>query len=338
MTRHTYKSAGVDLEAARRVKDRIRDIVTPTHGPQVLGGLGGFGGLFHLTGYRDPVLVASTDGVGTKLKVASLVGRYDTIGQDLVALCVNDVVVCGARPLFFLDYVALGDLARTVVEDLVAGMARTCADVGCALIGGETAQLPGLYAPGDFDLAGFVVGCVERDRIIDGSAVREGDLIVGLPSSGLHTNGFSLVRRVFAVDQNPAVLERTYPELGRSLGEELLEPHRPYWPRVAAVLDCVTAMAHITGGGLVENVPRVLPQGMAARFQRGTWTVPPIFTLIQEVGGVEEAEMYRVFNMGLGMVLLCHPDQATRVLSRLPGSAVVGRVEAARGPERVILD
>lgn len=331
----TYVAAGVDLDAARSVKERIKAIAAPTYGPQVLGGVGGFGALYALTGYREPVLVSSTDGVGSKLKIAALMGRYGDIGYDLVNLCVNDIVVSGARPLFFLDYIAMGRLDADTVEALVAGMARGCREAGCALVGGETAQMPGLYAEGDFDLAGFVVGAVERSDLLDGSSIREGDRLVGIPSNGLHTNGYSLVRRILGLEADPSQLREHRPELGEALGDALMAPHRPYYPLVAPALPLLKGMAHITGGGLFKNVPRVLPDGLAARFDRDTWRVPPVFTFLQERGNVAAVEMYRVFNMGLGMVMVCGPDRAAEVEALVPGSRSVGEVVRATGDHRV---
>ena len=337
MTEQTYSAAGVNLDAAQDIKERIGAIVKPTHGPQVLGGVGGFGAMYQLAGYRDPVLVSSTDGVGTKLKLAIMMDSYDTIGEDLVNACVNDVVVCGARPLFFLDYLALAELDQPVVEALIRGMARACSEVGCALIGGETAQMPGLYARGDFDMAGFVVGAVERDRILDGSTIAAGDVLIGLPSNGLHTNGYSLVRHVLGLVDDRSPLFEEVPELGKTLGEALLVPHPSYCAAVADALPSLKGMAHITGGGLIENVPRVLPEGTAARFDTSTWPLPPVFTLLQERSSISRDEMYRVFNMGLGMVLICDPSAADEVIRQVPDARAVGEVFASAAAVRVVL-
>jgi phosphoribosylformylglycinamidine cyclo-ligase len=337
MTEQTYKAAGVNLDAAQDVKERIGAIVRPTHGPQVLGGVGGFGAMYQLGSYRDPVLVSSTDGVGTKLKLAIMMDRYDTIGEDLVNACVNDVVVCGAKPLFFLDYLAVGELEPSVVEALIQGMARACSEVDCALIGGETAQMPGLYDQGEFDMAGFVVGAVERDQILDGSGISNGDVLIGLPSNGLHTNGYSLVRHVLALDGDQSPLSEQLPELGKTLGEALLTPHPSYVDAVADVLPQIKGMAHITGGGLIENVPRVLPDGVAVRLDTSTWPVPPIFTLLQERSSVSRDEMYRVFNMGLGMVLICESSVADDVVRQVPDARVVGEVFSSNDDTRVVL-
>jgi phosphoribosylformylglycinamidine cyclo-ligase len=335
---NTYKAAGVDRDAAGSIKQRIAKLAKPTHGPQVIGGIGWFGGLYQLSGYRDPVLVSSTDGVGTKVKLAHWMNSYRSLGMDLVNANINDVIVCGARPLFFLDYIAIGKMEARVVEELVAGMAEACKDSECALIGGETAEMPGVYGEGEFDLAGFVVGAVERDAVLDPSRVVQGDILVGLPSNGLHTNGYSLVRRIFNLDEAQAPLHKYEPELGQTLGEALLAPHLPYYPVLKPLLPSIKAMSHITGGGLVENVPRALPEPLAARFDTASWDVPPIFRLIQRRELVDRAEMFRVFNMGLGMVLICSPGQVDRVLRGAPEAKVVGEVVKARGTKRVILD
>ncbi len=339
MERLTYRDAGVNLDAAQDIKERIKSIVAPTHGPKVLGGVGGFGALYRLSGYDDPVLVSSTDGVGTKLKLAIMMNRYDTIGEDLVNACVNDIIVCGAEPLFFLDYLAVGVLESDVVEVLIAGMARACEEAGCALIGGETAQMPGLYADGDFDMAGFVVGAVERDAILDGSEIRPGDAIIGIPSNGLHTNGYSLVRHALGLDDDPAPMNEVVPELGEgvTLGDALLLPHPSYVEAVRPVLPMLKGMAHITGGGIIENVPRVLPEGTAARFDSSSWRVPSIFTLLQERAAISRDEMYRVFNMGIGMALVCDAADADAILSVTPTAEIVGEVSRDDG-RRVEID
>ena len=343
MDQITYKEAGVNLDAAQDIKERIKSIVAPTHGAQVLGGVGGFGALYRLGGYKDPVLVSSTDGVGTKLKLAIMVDRYDTIGEDLVNACINDIIVCGAQPLFFLDYLAVAALDNDVVAALIAGMARACEQAGCALIGGETAQMPGLYADGDFDMAGFVVGAVERDRILDGSDIRPGDAIIGIPSNGLHTNGYSLVRHALGLDDDPSALNEIVPELahstthGSTLGDALLTPHPSYVDAIRPVLPLIKGMAHITGGGLVENIPRILPDGTSAHLDSSTWRVPPIFTLLQERATISREEMYRVFNMGIGMALLCDAAQVNAVLEAVPDAEIVGEVARHEGGEQVTI-
>ncbi|MBM3948229.1 MAG: phosphoribosylformylglycinamidine cyclo-ligase [SAR202 cluster bacterium] len=335
---NTYKAAGVDRDAASSVKQRIAALARPTHGPEVIGGIGWFGGLFQLSSFRDPVLVSSTDGVGTKIKLAHWMDSYRSLGMDLVNANINDVIVCGARPLFFLDYIAIGKMEAHVVEELVAGMADACRQSECALIGGETAEMPSVYSQGEFDLAGFVVGAVERDGILDPARVQHGDVLIGLPSNGLHTNGYSLVRRIFNLDEDQAPLHAYEPELGQTLGEALLAPHLPYYPTLKPLLPSIKAMSHITGGGLVENMPRSLPEPLAARFDTASWDVPPIFKLIQGREMVDRAEMFRVFNMGLGMVLVCPPGEVDAILRGAPEAKVVGEVVKARGSRRVILD
>ena len=337
MTEHTYLAAGVDLDAGQDIKDRIREIAAPTFGPEVLAGVGAFGAMYQLSGYREPVLVSSTDGVGTKLKIAIMMDRFDTIGEDLVNACVNDVIVSGARPLFFLDYIATGKLEPGRVEMLLTGMARACEEVECALIGGETAQMPGLYAGSDFDLAGFVVGVVERSAMAAPTAILEGDVLLGIPSNGLHTNGYSLVRHVLGLDDDPSPLSEFHSELGMMLGESLLTPHPSYFRTLQPLFPLVKGIAHITGGGLLENVPRVLPDGLGARLDTTTWRSPPIFSLLQEMGNVSRDEMYRVFNMGLGMVLVCDEAQAAEIASLAPEATVVGEVVRPSDERRVVL-
>lgn len=323
-SRQTYVAAGVDIDAADRAKELIKNHARTTLRPEVLSDIGFFGGLFELRGYREPVLVASTDGVGTKLKIASSLGKHDTVGIDLVNHCVNDILTCGAEPLFFLDYIALGKMVPETVEAIVKGIAEACREVNCALIGGETAEMPGMYAPNDYDVAGFIVGVVEKSKRLDQRHIREGDAILALPSSGLHTNGYSLVRKIFGVD--PAVLNKHYPELGCTLGEALLEPHRCYFNQIKPVLEWVKGLAHITGGGFEGNVPRILPPGLMAHFRKGSWDIPPIFSLIQRQGNVADAEMYRVFNMGIGMVVVCSPDDVNKLTGCIPELRIVGEV------------
>jgi len=301
-----------------------------------LSGVGFFGGLFEFKGYQQPVLVSSVDGVGTKLKIALALAKHDTIGIDIVNHCVNDILTCGAEPLFFLDYIATGKLVPEQVESIAKGLAQACREVGCALIGGETAEMPGVYAEKDYDLAGFIIGVVEKERIIQGKTIVAGDTIIGLPSSGLHTNGYSLVRKLFGEAKSP--LDVHYPELGRTLGEELLEPHRCYYHQLKPLLPFIKGMAHITGGGLIGNVPRVLPQDLAAQFHRQAWTVLPVFKLIQKRGNVAQDEMYRVFNMGIGMVLICSPKDTNKLTKQLPEAKVIGEVVKQKREARVIID
>jgi phosphoribosylformylglycinamidine cyclo-ligase len=333
----TYRDAGVDIDEGDRLVELIKPHARPTLRPEVLGGIGGFGGLFALdvSKYKQPVLVSGTDGVGTKLKVAFEANRHATVGIDLVAMCVNDIAVVGAEPLFFLDYYATGKLAAEQAAEVVKGIAEGCRQAGCALIGGETAELPGFYTKGEYDLAGFAVGCVDRSRIVDGRSVKPGDLVLGIASSGLHSNGYSLARKAL-LDRHP--LDRAFPELGgRTLADALLEPTRIYAKDVLALLDVVPvkAFAHITGGGLPGNVPRTLPDGVRAVIDARRWTRPPIFDLVAREGGVPPDEMDRTFNMGLGLVLVVAPgdEQATHALLRGRGleTWTVGGIEAGTG-------
>ena len=306
-----YKDAGVDITAADAAKTRIKNLARGTFNSSVLSEIGTFGGMFRpdLRGYQEPVLVSSVDGVGTKIRVALAAGRHDTVGYDLVAHCVNDILVQGAVPLFFLDYVALGRMDAALVEAIVSGVARACAEFGCPLVGGETAEMPGTYAPDDYDLAGFIVGVVDRSKAITGRDIRTGDLLLGLPSLGLHTNGYSLARKVlfdamgYQVDSRP-------PELGTTVGDALLAPHRCYLSALEPLVErgLVRGLVHITGGGFPGNIPRVLPAGLGVRIRRSAWEVPAVFRLIQHGGRVDDAEMFRTFNMGIGMVLIVSPD------------------------------
>jgi phosphoribosylformylglycinamidine cyclo-ligase len=315
-----YKEAGVDIEAANRLVERIRGIVKPTLRPEVMSDVGGFGAAVSLseTPYEKPVLISSTDGVGTKLKLAFRTGIHDTVGIDLVAMCVNDVVVHGAEPLFFLDYFAAGRLDESLAETVIRGIAAGCKEANCSLIGGETAELPGMYSEGMYDLAGFAVGIVDRDRLIDGSGITVGDKILALGSSGLHSNGYSLVNRIFFEDGRYD-LGHAFPELARPLGEELITPTRIY---VRTALNLirdfnVKGMAHITGGGITENLPRILPQGCQAFVRRSSWEMPAIFRILQELGGLDDAEMLRTFNCGAGLLVVVPDDEVEDVLGRL---------------------
>jgi len=316
--RLTYRDAGVDIDAQDEALRRIRGFVKGTRTPGVLADLGSFGGLFRpqLDGLDEPVLVASADGVGTKLKAAFLTGVHDTVGHDLVNHCVNDILVQGAKPLFFLDYIATGRLEPSVLAAVVEGLARGCRENGCALLGGETAEMPGFYAPGEYDVAGFIVGIVDRVGVLDGSAVRPGDLLVGLPSSGMHTNGFSLARKIF-FDVAGLEIGDTVVELGETVGQVLLAGHKSYLPALSGALDRVHALAHITGGGLTDNLPRVLPSGCSARIKRASWEVPRLYEYLADRGGVAEDEMFRTFNMGIGMVVIVSPDRADDLESHL---------------------
>ena len=331
-----YRQSGVDIDAGNETVRRIKSLARSTMTPGVLSEIGSFGGLFRLDRdrYRDPVLVSSADGVGTKLKVAFMTGRHDPIGADLVNHCVNDILVQGAEPLFFLDYLATGRLSPDVAEQVVAGVARGCRENRCALLGGETAEMPGFYADGEYDIAGFIVGAVDRARIVDGSRIAPGDALVALPSAGLHTNGYSLARRVL-FDECGFVPDTWVPELGVTIADALLAPHRSYLGALGPLLaaDLVKGMAHITGGGMTENLPRTLPDGCAAAIDVGTWDVPPLFRLIEDRGGIDRKEMLRAFNMGVGLIVVCAGSDVERVLSSLheygePGAFRIGAVVA----------
>ena len=335
MIKDTYAAAGVNIDAAIKIKELIGKHARSTHRPEVLSGIGFFGGLFEFKEFKQPVLVSSVDGVGTKLKIANALAKHDTIGVDLVNHCVNDILTCGAEPLFFLDYIAMGKLVPEQVEAIVQGLAQACRDAGCALIGGETAEMPGLYAGEDYDLVGFIVGVVEKDKLLPAKTIAVGDTIVGLPSSGLHTNGYSLVRKIFG-EAKPA-LDAYYPELGRTLGEALLEPHRCYYQQLKPLIPMIKGMAHITGGGLIDNVPRVLPQGLVAKFSSQAWIIPPLFQLIQQRGNVDRSEMFRVFNMGIGMVVICSPNHVNQLTQAIPEAKVIGDVVKQTGQARVII-
>jgi len=316
----TYKKAGVDIDAGNEAVRLMGGAVRSTFRPEVLSDIGGFGGLFALDvqKYKEPVLVSGADGVGTKLKVAFMADKHDTVGQDAVAMCVNDILVQGAEPLFFLDYLAVGRLEPVKVAEIVAGVAAGCRLAGCALLGGETAEMPGFYPDGEYDLAGFAVGVVDRQKLINGSGSQAGDLVIGLPASGLHSNGFSLARKIFFESAGWS-LDRYIPELGKTLGEELLTPTKIYVRPVLNLLakSAVRGMAHITGGGLPENVPRCLPPGLGVSLERQAWTVPPVFALLQRLGDVSADEMFRTFNMGIGFVLIISKDDADKVLALL---------------------
>ncbi len=333
--RESYRDAGVDIDAADRIVKVVRKQARATFTPEVLSDIGFFGGLFELKGYLEPVLVSSADGVGTKLKVACALDRHHTIGIDLVNHCVNDILTCGATPLFFQDYIAMAKLVPETVANIIEGMAHALGKVGCALIGGETAEMPGLYPEGEYDLVGFIVGVVEKRSIIDGSSIKAGDTILELPSSGLHTNGYSSVRRLFSIE--PQALNVFYHELGHTLGEELLEPHRCYYPLLKPLLPQVKGIAHITGGGIPGNLPRILPKGLAAKIERGSWNVPPVFSLIQQRGNIEEQEMYRVFNMGIGMAIVCAPGNVARLIKAMPEAHPIGEVIEQGKRERLII-
>ncbi len=324
-----YRQSGVDIDAGNETVRRIKSLARSTFTPGVMSEIGSFGGLFSLAaaGLRDPILVSSADGVGTKLKIAFMTGRHDTIGADLVNHCVNDILVQGARPLFFLDYLATGRLSPDVAEQVVAGVARACRENSCALLGGETAEMPGFYAEGEYDIAGFIVGVVERERLIDGATIKPGDVLIGLPSTGLHTNGYSLARRVF-FERCGLSPESPVPELGSTVADALLATHRSYLRPIMPLLEArlVKGMAHITGGGITENLPRVFPAGCAARIARSSWQVPAIFEFIAARGGIAADEMLRAFNMGIGLILVCDAARQDDVLRALAAADESGAV------------
>jgi phosphoribosylformylglycinamidine cyclo-ligase len=334
-----YKTAGVDIDAGNETVRRIRALARSTFTPGVLSDIGSFGGLFHLaaTGLRDAVLVASADGVGTKLKVAFMAGRHDTVGQDLVNHCINDILVQGAVPLFFLDYLSTGRLSPEVAASIVEGMGKACRENRCALLGGETAEMPGFYADGEYDLAGFIVGAVERDGLISGAAIVPGDRLIGVPSSGLHTNGYSLARRI-VFEELALSIDTHVLDLGCTVAEALLEPHRSYLPVVQPLLadGRIKGMAHITGGGITDNLPRTLPRGTAAEVRLGSWEVPPLFGWLQAGGKVPTDDMLRTFNVGIGLVLVASAANADVLLQELAahgdhGARLIGEVVAAEG-------
>ncbi len=337
-----YKQAGVDIDAGNEVVRRIRSLARSTGTPGVLSDIGSFGGLFDLAaaGIADPVLVASADGVGTKLRVAFMTGVHRTIGRDLVNHCVNDILVQGAQPLFFLDYLATGRLDPDVAVQVVEGLAAACRENGCALLGGETAEMPGFYADGEYDVAGFIVGAVARDRVIDGSRIVPGDVLIGLSSSGLHTNGYSLARQI-AFEVAGLDVHAHVPELNTTIGEAFLAPHRSYLPIIRPHLasGAIKGMAHITGGGITENLPRMLPAEVAAAIDRSAWRVPPIFAWLQRTGGVPDVDMLRTFNMGIGLVVAVGEAGAASLLAAVRGAgdedaAIIGRV--VRGARQVV--
>jgi len=335
----TYKDAGVDIDAGNRFVDMIKPLVKKTTRPEVLTDIGGFGGLFSLNSskYKRPTLVSSTDGVGTKLKLAFMMDKHDTVGIDLVAMCVNDVIVQGAEPLFFLDYLATGKLAPEKAVEIVKGIAEGCQQSNCALLGGETAEMPGMYADGEYDLAGFTVGVVDNDEIIDGSSITKGDQIIGIASSGLHSNGYSLARKVF-LEAMQLKLSDTPNDLSQTLGEELLTPTRIYVKSILNLMRDFTikGVAHITGGGLLENLPRVLPQKCKAIIDRNSWEKPAIFEILREGGNIPEEEMYRTFNYGIGMVIVVSANEVDDIIGRLAGlgeqAYLIGEIKQAKEP------
>ena len=332
-----YAAAGVDIDAANDVKERISKDILSTMQPEVIRDkFGFFCGLYELKGYKHPVIVSNTDGVGTKLEIATAMDKYNTVGIDLVYHCVNDILTSGADPLFFLDYIAVGKLVPYQVEGIIKGLTIACRDIQCSLIKGETAQMPGIFIPGGYELAGAIVGCVEKENILKNETIKAGDIILGLPSSGIHTNGYSLVRKVFTTQR--MVLDTYYRELNRTLGEELLEPHRCYYKDIKPVLPWVKGLAHITGSGMIGNIPRILPDHVNAHLNKNSWTVPAIFDLIQHQGKIDEREMYHVFNMGIGMAIICSADNAPQIKERLPDAITIGEVISRTDDRRIVIE
>ena len=338
----SYKDAGVDISLANQIVKKIKPLIGKTSIPGILGGIGGFGGLFSLAEqkYKEPVLVSGTDGVGTKLKLTFALKKHDTVGIDLVAMCVNDIVTCGAKPLFFLDYISIGKLLEKVVVELIKGISEGCKMADCALLGGETAEMPGFYPEGEYDLAGFAVGIVEKSKIIDGQEIKEGDSIIGIASNGLHSNGFSLVRKVL-FEINKYKIDDKISSFGESLGEELLRPTRIYVSPVLHLLEKykILGIAHITGGGIVENLPRILPEEVSIQIDQKSWPKPSIFTFIQKEGEISDEEMYRTFNMGIGMALIVSQNDASKVMNelRMAGydSYLIGKV--IKGNKQIVI-
>lgn len=338
----TYKEAGVSISLANQIIKKVKPLIGKTSIPGVMDEIGSFGGLFSLTRqkYKEPVLVSSTDGVGTKLKIAFALNKHTTVGIDLVAMSVNDIITCGAKPLFFLDYISIGKLSKKVTISLIKGITEGCKMTNCALLGGETAEMPGFYPKGEYDLAGFVVGIVEKSKIIDGKQIKEGDLIIGLASNGLHSNGFSLVRKVL-FESKKYKIDDKISSLKKSLGEELLLPTKIYVQPILRIIEKykILGIAHITGGGMLENIPRILPDGVSVKIDQKSWPKPPIFSLIQKEGKISDEEMYRTFNMGIGMVLIVRKDEALKILEELKlmdyNSYIIGKV--VKGNKQVII-
>lgn len=325
----TYAGAGVDIDAANRATEKIKELARTTFNARTLSDIGSFGGMFDgaFPGMRQPVLVASADGVGTKLKIAFATGTHNTIGRDLVDHCVNDILVQGARPLFFLDYIATGRLSPETIASVIEGITAGCRENGCVLLGGETAEMPGFYADGEYDVAGFIVGIVDREKIIDGRTIQAGDVVLGLPSAGLHTNGYSLARKLF-FETGGYKPETFVDELGQTVGDALLQAHLSYLNALGPLLDSgkIKGLAHITGGGLLENIPRILPEGTSVEIRRGSWPVLPVFELMQRLGTIDESEMFRVFNMGIGMVVIYAAEDAPAIRNSFDSGYEIGRV------------
>jgi phosphoribosylformylglycinamidine cyclo-ligase len=335
MTKSDYAASGVDIDAGNKAVELMKAAVKSTYGPEVLAGIGSFGGLFDassLKAMKNPVLVASTDGVGTKVKLAAQAGRYRSIGYDIVNHCIDDILVQGARPLFFLDYFATSRLIPEIVAEVVAGISEACREAGCALIGGETAEMPGVYMDGEFDLAGTIIGVLDRESVLPQKDIYPGDVLIGIRSWGPHTNGYSLIRKIF----EGVPLDTVFPELGISLADAFLAPHRSYFPVLYSLLPDIKALAHLTGGGFIENIPRVLPEGVGVEIKTGSWPIPPLFKLIQQRGEVAPEEMYRVFNMGIGMIAIVDKKKVAALQSAIPEQTFfLGEVIA--GEQKVIL-
>ena len=332
----TYAAAGVDINLKSKAISQIGKYARATLGPQVLSGIGFFGGLYELKGYKNPVLVSSVDSLGTKNKIALALGKLDTIGVDIVNHCVNDILTCGASPIFFLDYIGIGKVVPDRIVAIGKGLAATCKEVGCALIGGETAELRDVYHGDDFDLAGIIVGVVEKDKIMLGKDIKAGDAIIALPSNGLHTNGYTLARKIFG--ETRAALNKRYPELGGTVGAALMKTHVCYYQQLKPLLPDIKGLAHITGAGIIGNLPRPLPKGLAAQLDSSQWVVPPIFSLLQKKGNIDAGEMYHVFNMGIGMAVICVPGNVKKLIDALKGAKVVGEVVKQKGEAKVIID
>lgn len=329
----TYKDAGVDIHEGEKAVKLMKQHVQRTFNENVLTGLGGFGGLFKLDhNMKEPVLVSGTDGVGTKLKIAFLMDKHDTVGQDCVAMCVNDILCQGAKPLFFLDYIATGKLEAEKAADIVKGISDGCIQSGCALIGGETAEMPDFYTDGEYDMAGFAVGIVDKDKIVDGSKIQEEDVLIGIPSSGIHSNGYSLVRKLF-FDQMKLSVDDYIEDLSQTLGEALLTPTRIYAEECNGILSQCDAkgIVHITGGGFYENIPRIIPEGLGVEINLGSWKTPEIFTYIQKCGDVQRDEMFATFNMGIGLIVIVSKEEASKVLDQVKDASIIGRVNGTKG-------
>ncbi|HXY74927.1 MAG TPA: phosphoribosylformylglycinamidine cyclo-ligase [Dehalococcoidales bacterium] len=331
-----YAAAGVDISQGAKAKRKIAELARSASRPEVLSGVGFFGGLFEFKGYKNPVLVSSVDGVGTKIRIAIALDKHDTVGIDIVNHCINDIFAGGAEPLFFLDYIGMGALNPERVEKIVSGLAKACREAGCALIGGETAEMPGVYSINDYDLVGTIIGVVEKDKIIMGKDIVAGDVALGLPSSGLHTNGYSLARKVLGETKEKLNVRST--ELGMTIGEALLEPHVSYYRTLKSQLSNIKGLAHITGGGMIGNIPRVLPQGLAASIDSKSWETLPIFKLIEKQGKIDHSEMFHIFNMGVGMVVFCAPGKAKEITAAVPQAKIIGEVVKQQGDARVIID